>query len=138
MQDFKKMFKRETKSKIKDKNDEEVKEAMKSYKKMNILRTEKTKKNEYIKQENISNARLIFRHRCDMFESKLNFKNNQAFKKDNYLCDSCESKQDDNLHVLYCESYKELRVNKDLNNNRDLGLYLQKVLNIRTKLKLIK
>ena len=89
----------------------EIKDEIKTYKKMNILRQEKTKKNDYIKGENISNARLIFKHRCDMFDSKMNYKNNQTYKAENYLCDSCESKQDDNLHVLYCESYKELREN---------------------------
>ena len=73
-----------------------------------------------------------------MFDSKLSFENNVEYKKDNYMCDSCESQVDNNLHVLHCPSYSELRKDKDLNDNKDLSRYLLKVLNIRTKLKLTK
>ena len=134
----KKRLKNVIRTSVRDRNEDEISEEIKRYKKMTILREEKTKKNNYIKKENIPHARVVFRHRCEMFDSKLNLKNNYKYKEENYLCDSCESKQDDNLHVLYCDSYKELRVGKDLNNNKDLGTYLLKVLNIRTKLKLTK
>ena len=73
-----------------------------------------------------------------MFDAKLNFKNNVEFKRDNYMCDSCESEADDNLHVLRCPSYRELRKDKDLKDNKDLCRYLLKVMNIRAKLKLTK
>ena len=105
---------------------------------MGILRNEKVKRNEYIKEENIPNARTLFKYRCDMFDAKMNFKSNKEYIKENYMCDSCESAQEDNLHVLHCESYKDLRKEKDLNNNKDLCIYLQKVLHIRTKLRLTK
>ena len=134
----KKVFKRTVKTAAKERNDSDIRDDMSKYKKMSILRSEERKKNEYIKEENIPNARVLFKHRSDMFDSKLNFKNNVEFKKNNYMCDSCESEVDDNLHVLYCESYKDLRKGKNLDDNKDLGMYLQKVLHIRTKLRLEK
>ena len=123
---------------MRERNYEEVKEEMEKYKKMSILRNEETKDNKYIKEENIPNARVLYKFRCDMYDSQMNFKNNIEYKKDNYMCDSCESEEDDNLHVLHCPSYSDLRKDKDLNNNKDLSRYLLKVLNIRTRLKLTK
>ena len=69
----KKMFKKITKSTIRKENDKEIKEEIGRYKKMSILRDEETKKNRYIKENNIPNARVIFKHCCDMFESKPKF-----------------------------------------------------------------
>ena len=54
------------------------------------------------------------------------------------MCDSCESKVDDLSHVLFCPSYAALREDKRLNNDSDLANYLQKVLDIRTNLRLNK
>ena len=119
-------------------NEKNIWEEIQKYMKMSIMRSEESKKNEYIKTENISNAYTLFKHRSDMYDSKLNFKGNQKYKAENFKCDSCETEDDDNLHVLYCSSYKELREDKDLANNKDLAEYLQKVLNIRTNLRLTK
>ena len=68
-----------------------------------------------------------------MYEAKLNFKQKYL---NNYLCDSCQTHQDENSHVLHCESYKDLRSGKDLGSDHDLGQYLQQVLLIRSRLKL--
>ena len=131
-------FKRIVKSKLNDLNDEEIKCDMKKFKKMEIMRKEIAKKNNYIKMENIPHGRILFKHRSEMYKSKLNFKNNPTFKKERYLCDSCMSKEDDNLHVLFCDSYQDLQQGKSLSNNKDLATYLLQVLNIREKLSLSK
>ena len=82
------------------------------------------------------NVRTIFKFRVDMFQAKLNFKNNPQYREEKFLCDSCESEVDNNTHVLHCYSYAELREGKDLNNDVHLAQYLQKVVDIRTKLRL--
>ena len=71
-----------------------------------------------------------------MFEAKINFKQKSEYKKEKYLCDSCESEIDENTHVLFCPSYSDLREEKNLHNDAHLAEYLQKVLEIRTKLRL--
>ena len=90
----KKSFKRFVKDAIKDDNDNSVFEEISRYKKMNIMRNEEKKNNDYIKKENIPNARILFKHRCDMYESKLNFKGNPKYKEEKYKCDSCETEDD--------------------------------------------
>ena len=71
-----------------------------------------------------------------MIEAKMNFKSKPSYIREKFLCDSCESEVDTNSHVLYCESYKELREGKDISCDRDLAIYLRKVMEIRTKLRL--
>ena len=68
-----------------------------------------------------------------MFQSKMNYKNKY---KDDLKCDSCLTMQDENIHVLYCDAYRELRIGKNLQSDKDLGQYLQKVLLIRSRLEL--
>ena len=84
----------------------------------------------------MEHARVVFRFRAEIYDAKLNFKNNKAYKEERYLCDSCQSEVDENTHVLYCPSYRQLREDKDLQNDRDLAMYLQRVLAIRTRLRL--
>ena len=127
-------FKRIVKSKLNDMNDEEIKSEMNNFKKMDLMRKEPKKKNDYIKKENIPHGRILFKHRRNMYKSKLNLKNDPTFRKEGYLCDSCMSKEDDNLHVLFCDSYRDLRQGKSLLNDKDLATYLLQVLNIRKKL----
>ena len=82
-------------------------------------------------------VRILFRHRCEMFEAKYNLKNNQKYKLENYICDSCQKETDTNLHVIKCEAYENIRIDKNLNDDYTLATYLQKVLNIRLKQKLV-
>ena len=72
----KKAFKKSVKTVLKQRHDEEVKQEINKYKKMTILRNEKEKDNKYIKEENIPSARVLYKYRCDMYDSKMNFKNN--------------------------------------------------------------
>ena len=83
----------------------------------------------------ISGLRDI-KFRVELFEAKRNFGNNQKYKNERFLCDSCENEVDENTHVLFCPSYSTLREGKDLNNDTDLANYLYKVLSIRMKLRL--
>ena len=116
-------------------NEVDLKNQIKNYKKMSALRDEITKGNTYFFEETLQNVRTLFRFRVDLFEAKANFKNKPQYKG-NLLCDSCMSKIDENTHVLFCPSYSTLREGKSLNNDLDLANYLQKVVEIRSKLQL--
>ena len=41
-------------------------------------------------------------------------------------------------HVLWCPSYSELRLNRNLDEDKDLARYLHEVMLIRTKLNIKK
>ena len=103
---------------------------------MSAIKDEIQKGNSYFFSESLQNVRTLFRFRVDLFESKMNFKNKVEYKSENYKCDSCETEIDDNTHVLYCYAYSDLRQGKNLNHNSDICEYLQKVLEIRTNLRL--
>ena len=82
------------------------------------------KGNNYFFEQNLENIRSIFRFRIEMFEAKMNFKQKKEYKDEDYLCDSCQTKIDENTHVLYCEAYKSLREGLDVNNDSQLAWYL--------------
>ena len=106
---------------------------------MSALRDEIVKGNGYFYNENLKNARILFRYRVELYEVKMNFKNKSEYKMDDrYLCDSCESEseRETNTHVLFCPAYASIRQNKELNNDQHLAEYLMKVLEIRTNLRL--
>ena len=117
-------------------NDDELKSQIQSYKKMAAMKDEILKGNCYFFKESLYNARAIFGFRVELSEAKNNFKNKQEYKNEGYLCDSCQSEIDQNTHVLFCPSYSSLREGKSLNNDVHLAQYLQKVLEIRTNLRL--
>ena len=132
----KKHFKASVRKACKHKNEDNLIEQIKSYKKMSALRDECVKGNEYFYKETLYNVRTLYKFRVDMIEAKMNFKNNREYKSENFLCDSCESATDQNSHVLFCPSYSLLREGKNINNDQDLAEYLQKVLEIRMELRL--
>ena len=129
-------FKKTVKRAVNSKSENELKMKINNYKKLSSLRDEIVKGNKYFFTETLQNARALFRFRVDPFQAKINYKNNEEYKKEKYICDSCESATDENSHALYCPAYSDLRDGKNLQNDADLALYLQKVVLIRTKLRL--
>ena len=117
-----------------NKNEENLKNQIATYKKMSALRDELIKGNGYFYTETLKNARVLFRFRVDLIEAKMNFK--QKYQKEGLLCDSCETKIDENTHILHCPSYFLLRQNRNINDDTDLAEYLREVLEIRGKLRL--
>ena len=67
---------------------------------------------------------------------KRNFRHDPAYTKDIWKCDSCRTSIDTQSHMLWCEAYKELRMDKDLRSDKDLTKYIQEVLEIRMKMNL--
>ena len=127
-------YKKIVKQSCEEANDEDLKQDILKYTKMKALRDEVEKGNGYFFKESLENIRTIFRFRIELFEAKENFK--AKYKDDDMLCNSCKSKIDENIHVLFCDSYKSLRNGLQLNNDSHLAWYLQKVLEIRTNLNL--
>ena len=88
---------------------------------------------------NLDEARAIFKHRAKKTQySKFNFKNDPQYRHDLWKCSSCKTNIDTQSHLLWCEAYKKLREDKDLNSDKDLATYIMEVLKIRTKLNIIK
>ena len=105
-------FKKILKKKTLKKNENQMKETMKTYKKIEDLIDEKFERKEYIRNLTLEQIRTKFRIRTKMV--KMNMKNND----ENWMCDSCETAIDNQSHVIWCPAYLKLR--EDLSFDVDL------------------
>ena len=123
------------KKSIEEANQAEIRESLKTYKKVNysIIQEEKFECKEYLSSLTLSQARVLFQHKYSMTENvKMNYKGYKSYAKDLWKCDECLD-LDTESHLLWCKGYKELREGLDLDNNRDLCSYLQKIIQRRCK-----
>ena len=89
----------------------------------------------YIKNLSVLDARTIFKKRSSMLQNvKMNYMSDYRNVQSMWSCSSCQSSIDSMGHVLWCPSYQELRIGKDMKNDKDLAKYLHDVLVIRSKL----
>ena len=66
---------------------------------------------------------------------KLNYKGIKRYAAAGWKCEEC-SNLDSEEHLLWCGGYEEFRENLDLENERDLSKYLQKIYLKRSKRKI--
>ena len=107
----------------------------KEYKKINLdeLKKEKFEIKPYMCKLNLQSARTKFAIRTKMTKTvKLNYKNDPSNKNKLWMCDDCSS-VDSQEHILWCPAYGHLRLEKNLEDDRDLTRYFQQVLQLRDK-----
>ena len=63
---------------------------------------------------------------------KMNYKGDKMYSKLLWKCENCTN-MDSESHILWCSEYSDLREGKNLNNNKDLCEYIQKVMKKREK-----
>lgn len=105
----------------------------KNYKKLNLeeLKTEEFERKPYLTKLNMQAARTKFALRTRMTKTvKLNYKNDPANKKSLWKCNDCSS-IDSQEHILWCPAYGHLRIDKNLQDDKDLTKYFQQVLQLR-------
>ena len=102
------------------------------------MKNETFERNTYINNMSMKEAKTFFKFRTHMTNVKLNYKNDKKNREELWRCDSCKSAIDTQSHILWCPSYKELRAGKNINNNEDLVNYIQRVMEIREKLNILK
>ena len=92
-------------------------EKIKSYKK------EKHETKDYLKNLNLSDARLKFAIRSKMTKTvQMNFKGDQKYAKNHWRCLECQT-PDTQEHIVRCPFYQHLRVEKNMNFDKDLVDY---------------
>ena len=107
----------------------------KEYKKINLdeLKKENFEIKPYMCKLNLQSARTKFAIRTKMTKTvKLNYKNDPSNKNKLWMCDDCSS-VDSQEHILWCPAYGHLRLEKNLEDDRDLTRYFQQVLQLRDK-----
>ena len=69
---------------------------------------------------------------------KWNFQNDIKNREQLWQCSSCQSSIDTQSHLIWCPAYSKLRENRKLENDKDLAIYIQEVLKIRSDLGILK
>jgi len=120
--------------------EKELKNEIKELEKLGELNEidEKFMIKEYLKYMNLDDARTKFKLRTQMLDVKFNYKHMPQNEKSLWKCDSCQTPIESQSHIMWCPSYSELRIGKDINNDSDLIEYVKKVMKIRDKLNLTK
>ena len=124
-------------------NEAELKEKMKSYKKLSSLNASKESCSikKYMKEMDLRGARIRFKLRSKMTPTvKTNFKNKKEFIQLKWTCEGCAQESpngeivgnlDTQEHIQACEAYKDLRADKNLDNDKDLVSYFSAVIRRR-------
>ena len=89
---------------------------------------------DYINQMNLTNARTNFRRRSNMLNCQMNQRNNPVYAKNLWKCDACQN-LDTQSHLMWCPAYATLsREGLDIDCDKDVVQYFQKVFKIRESL----
>ena len=128
-------WKKAVNEKIRKKNRKDILDNIesKNYKKLDLeeLQTEEFERKPYLTELNMQAARTKFALRTRMTKTvKLNYKNDPVNKKSLWKCNDCSS-IDSQEHILWCPAYGHLRMDKNLQDDKDLTRYFQQVLQLR-------
>ena len=132
------------KLKIKEKNRNDLLEKIKKYKKIDInnCMNEDPDLKMYFKTLNVPDSRMRFKIASFMVPTiRMNFKSNKRFAAESWSCSGCRDPRDPvrlgvkdtQEHVMRCEAYSDLRVDKDVESDYDLVHYFRQVIARRTE-----
>ena len=84
---------------------------------------------DYMKENSLKTIRDLFRIKIRMNHLKANFPNDPKNKRVGGMsCVGCGSTAETNSHVAVCNTYADLRVGRDLNNDQDLVNFFKDVM----------
>ena len=86
----------------------------------------------YFSEKSLSDTRDMFRIRTNMNKLKGNFKHDK--RNADVRCVACGHKEEINSHVVECLEYADLKVGRDLSNNKDLVNFFKDIMARREKL----
>ena len=90
---------------------------------------------EYAANLSVQEARLIFKHRASMSQHvKCNYKGSKSYIAEGWKCEECLN-LDTEDHLESCSGYASMRVNLDLENDKDPSSYLHQIFLKRSKKK---
>ena len=128
-------WKKLVKKAILETNESEIREAMKSKKKLKDRKISQDNygMKTYVSKLSIHETRNIFKHRSSMTQNvKLNYKGVKRYEQQGWKCDACDN-LDSEDHLLWCVGYTDLRESLNLEIDKDLSEYLQKIKTKRMK-----
>ena len=131
----KRKWKRRIKEAVDKKNEKDLRESFDGYSKLDQLIGEEFDVKTYLKEMHMTDARMFFRMRTEMFNCKMNRSSDRQNRVALWQCSGCGN-IDTQAHIIWCPAYQDLREGKSLNSNTDLVHYFKKVMQIRETLDL--
>ena len=132
-------WKKIVKKSIREKNKNDLIKEMEKLDKVKEYSKENFELKNYFKILNLEEARNIFKFRSKMTQYvKRNYSNDKLYRQSLWQCVSCKKCIDTQSHIMWCESYKDLREHSNFNDNKDLAAYISKILKIREKIDTMK
>ena len=110
---------------------------MSKYKKIKAddYKSESCQIQSYMKTLNIKDARMRFKIRAQMTPTvQMNFMSDPVFTENLWSCQGCpgtDACRDTQTHILTCEGYSDLRINKNLDSDKGLVDYFDAVIRRR-------
>ena len=86
----------------------------------------------------MKDAQIYFKFRTHMTDVKFNYKNDKKNYENLWKCESCLSAIETQSHILWCPAFSDLRIGKDIDNNKHLVDYLNEIMKIRENLNHLK
>ena len=132
-------WKKKVKEAIKKYNEADLREKMKKSSKLrnSEMIKESCELKPYLTNLTVNDSRHIFKKRTSMTQYvKMNYMNDIKNTRSLWKCDSCQTSIDSMGHVLWCPSYGDLRIGKNMHDDHDMARYLHDVMIIRSKLDL--
>ena len=115
---------------VKKANEKEVLEAMMGYKKLKDRKIVQDKfgLKPYAETLALYETRLVFKHRASMSQFvKMNYKGSKKYIAEGWKCEE-SSELDTEDHLRGCIGYEKFRENLNLEDDKDLVTYLQRIL----------
>ena len=112
-------------------------------KKIGYTREDKFRRQSYLSEMNVLDARLMFKIRTNMVPTvQMNFMSDAGFEENLWTCSGCShlsssvsvihGNRDTQQHIVTCPGYTSLRDGRNLNCESDLVNYFRDVLKVRS------
>ena len=112
-------WKKMVKKSIIEKNKNDLMKEMEKLEKVKEFSKENFEMKSYFKTLSLQDARNIFKFRAKMTQYvKRNYSNDTLYRQSLWQCVSCKKCIDTQSHMMWCDSYRDLRENSNFEDNK--------------------
>ena len=111
------------------KEDEAMKRETSESTKMRVIRNERWGMKDYVKEGTLYSVRTTWEVRAFMLRVAGNYSHHTRYQATGWLCQGCRLQvREDQDHLAQCEGYEDLRLGKDLEDDKDLVTFYRMVM----------
>ena len=116
------------------KEDQTLQEDSVNMEKMKVIRSEKWGLKDYVATGTVYSVRSTWEVRAYMLRVAGNYSHHSRYLATGWLCQACQLQvREDQDHLASCDGYKDLREGMDMDDDKELVKFIQKVMRRREK-----